>query len=106
MFWSTAYAQAAGAATAKPGLLEVVFPIILFLGIFYFVIGRPQQRKLKEHKTFLDALKRGDQVVTSSGILGVVTGITDTVVTLEVSDNVRLRVLKSQVLGRAKEGIA
>jgi preprotein translocase subunit YajC len=106
MFWSTAFAQAAGSPAAKPGLLEILFPIIVFLGIFYFMIGRPQQKRLKEHKDFVTKLQRGDQIITSSGILGTVTGITEKVVTLEIADNVRIRVLKTQVAGLAKEGIA
>lgn len=102
MFWSVAMAQAAGEA-AKPSMLETLFPFLAVLVVFYFVFSRPQQKKLKQHQDFLGNLKRGDQVVTSSGIFGSVTGINPNFVTLEVADNVRLKILKSQISGPVKD---
>lgn len=72
-------------------------PFILMFGVIYFLMIRPQQKKAKEQQSMLGALKHGDEVVTTSGLLGKVTGITDRVVTLEVADDVRVKMLKSQV---------
>jgi preprotein translocase subunit YajC len=88
----------------RPGTLESLFPIFAIIIAFYFFYSRPQQKRLKQHQDFLTALKRGDEVVTASGILGQVTGLTEKFITLEVAENVRIRVLKSQILGSAKEG--
>ncbi len=101
MLWSTAWAQAGGAA--QPSMLEQFLPIIALIAIFYFFIIRPQSKRAKQHGDFLSALKRGDEVVTNGGIFGRVEGITDSFVTLEVADDVKIRVLKSQVLTSAKE---
>ena len=72
----------------------------MFAGIFavvYFLMIRPQQKKMKEQQDMLGGLKHGDDILTQSGILGKVTGITDKVVTVEVADNVRVKMMKSQV---------
>ena len=66
-------------------------------GVLYFLVLRPQQKKIKEQQTMLSTLKHGDEIVTTSGILGKVTGITEKVVTVEVADNVRVKMMKSQV---------
>jgi len=94
-----AYA-AAGAAGAPPqgGLLSML-PLVLIFIVFYFLLIRPQQKKAKEQQQFLSALEKGQQVVTSGGIHGKITGLTDTVVTLEVADNVRIKVSRAYVMG-------
>jgi preprotein translocase subunit YajC len=106
LFLSTALAQTAPAATAaKPTMAETLFPFAIILIFFYLFLGRPQQKKLKEQQGFLSSLKRGDQVITSSGIHGEITGITEKFVTLQVADNVRLKILRTHILGSAtKEG--
>jgi preprotein translocase subunit YajC len=106
MFLSVAYAQAQGAAPAGPGLLEQVVPFIAIFAIFYFLIIRPQSKRHKEHQSFLNTMKRGDSVVTTGGIFGKVEGISDKFVTLEVSDGVNIRILKSQVASTVNEGAA
>ena len=101
---SVALAQsAAPSVQAKPSLLETIFPFLAILVVFYFVFSRPQQKKMKEHQDLLATLKRGDKVITNSGIFGEITGVTDKFVTLEVSENVRIRILKSQIAGQANE---
>ncbi len=85
------------AAPQPPGLMGMLLPIVLMIGVFYFLSIRPQQKKMKLQQEMLGALKHGDEVLTSSGMLGKVTGITEQVVTLEVADNVRVKMLKSQV---------
>lgn len=91
-----------------PGILEQVIPFIAIFGIFYFLIIRPQSKRAREHQDFLSKIKRGDSVITASGILGKVEGITDKFVTLEVADGVSVRILKSQIASTANvnEGAA
>jgi preprotein translocase subunit YajC len=65
--------------------------------IFYFLLIRPQQKKQKEHRKMIENLKKGDRVITTGGIYGRVTGITDTVVTLEISEKVRVKVVRGNI---------
>ena len=105
MFWSLAYAQSAvGTAAAKPGLLETLAPMAAMLFIAYIFLLRPNQKKMGDHQKFLTNMKRGDQVITNGGIFGEVMGVTEKFITLQVAENVRIKVLKSQVVGLAKEG--
>jgi preprotein translocase subunit YajC len=91
----TAFAQTAG--TAAPGSdLMGLLPIILMFVILYFLMIRPQMKKAKEHKTMLEALQKGDEVV-AVGILGKVTRITDAYVGLEIADNVVIQVQKQAI---------
>ena len=104
-FMTSAWAQeAAQTATKGPGIFEQMIPFVAIFAIFYFFIIRPQSRRHKEHQTFLTALKRGDNVLTTGGIYGRIEGITDQFVKLEVSDGVEIRVLKTQISGPVKEG--
>jgi len=103
MFGSVAYAQAANAA-ASPAGGSIMVPLALSFAIFYFLIIRPQSKRQKKHTGFLGNLKRGDSVLTSSGILGTVEGITDKFVTLEIAEGVRIKILKGQLAGLANLG--
>ena len=98
----TGIAYAADAAPAAGGGFGAFIPLILIFVIFYFLLIRPQQKKAKEHQQFLANLKKGDAVVTSGGIYGTITGLTDAVVTLEIADNVRVKVARGYVLGPEK----
>ena len=91
-----AYAQAAPGA-GGPGPLVTILPFILIFVIMYFMVIRPQQKKAREHQDMLRKLKRNDEVMTSGGIYGKVTALTDHVVTLEVAPNVRIRVNRPQI---------
>jgi preprotein translocase subunit YajC len=75
-------------------------PMALIFVVFYFMLIRPQQKKQKEQQDWLKALKKGDEVVTSGGLIGKIAGLTDNTVTLEV-DKVRLKVLRSHISGKA-----
>jgi preprotein translocase subunit YajC len=75
MFVSPAFAQAAGAAPSAGAAFAQFLPIILIFVIFYFLLIRPQQKKMKEHRAMVEALRRGDQVVTSGGIVGKVSKV-------------------------------
>lgn len=83
--------------TQQGGMLQMMLPLVIMIGVMYFVAIRPQQKKAKEHQALLSGLKSGDEVITTSGILGTITGMSDKVVNLEVSKNVQIKVLKSQV---------
>lgn len=95
-FASTAHAMgAAGGAGAEPVSPLVQFmPLILVAAIFYFLLIRPQQKEAKDRKALIDALKRGDEIVTSGGIYGRVSSIDNDVVTIEVAQNVKIRIKK------------
>ena len=88
----------AQAAPAQPGMggFGLLMPIAL-IAIMYFLMIRPQMKRAKEHRAMLDKLSKGDEVITSGGIAGTVTDIGDNFVTLEVADNVRVRVQKAAV---------
>ena len=87
---------------AQPGFFEMMVPFIFIFVVFYFLIMRPQGKKQKEHLSFLSALKRGDEVLTASGILGRIEGLTDQYVTLEIADGVRIKMLRNQVAASSK----
>ncbi|MFH7326313.1 preprotein translocase subunit YajC [Desulfurivibrio sp. C05AmB] len=97
----------AHAAEAAPtgGGLGAFIPLILIFVIFYFLLIRPQQKKAKEHQHFLAALKIGDEVVSSGGLQGTITGLTDTVVTLEIADKVRVKVARPYIMGPANRDL-
>jgi preprotein translocase subunit YajC len=91
-----------GQAAGGPGpLVQVLFFGALF-AIMYFLMIRPQAKQLKEHKSLISSLKKGDEVVTQGGLIGRIYAITDTMVTLEIANSVRVRVLKTSVQGRVQ----
>jgi preprotein translocase subunit YajC len=89
----------AQAASSPGGGLTSFVPIIAMIGIFYFLVLRPQSKKAKEQQKMLSELKKGDDVVTQGGIIGKISGIKDNEITLQVQEGVRLRVLRSSVTG-------
>ncbi len=103
MGWITAIAWAqgpeGGTGGGTGGIIASLIPFILIIVIFYFLLILPQQRRQKKHKQLLEALKKGDKVVTSSGILGTVTNLNKTTVTLQVADNVKIKILRDTVTG-------
>src|ERR1700693_3258146 len=92
----TAYAQAAGASQGGGDTLMGLMPIILMFVIMYFIMIRPQMKKAKEHKTMLESLQRGDEL-NAVGLLGKITRISDTYLTLESAPNVTIQVQKQSV---------
>lgn len=81
------------------GMSQFVMLAIMFV-IFYFLLIRPQQKRAKEHREMLGNLKRGDEIVTSGGVIGKISGLTDTIVTIEVAEKIRLRVLRTHISGK------
>ncbi len=99
-----AYAMGQGGAAAQGGqgfLGTPLLPIILMLGIMWFLLIRPQQKKQKEHREMLDNLKKGDVIITNGGLYGRITGTTDATLTVEIADRVRVKVSRGHVAGLA-----
>ena len=94
MFVTPAYAQDAGAG----GAIASFLPLILIFAIMYFLLIRPQQKRVKEHQKMVQALRRGDQVVTQGGVIGKVSKVKeDGEIEVEIAEGVRVRVVKSTV---------
>lgn len=81
---STAHAQAAGAAQ-QPSLLMSFGPLVLIFVVFYFLLIRPQVKRQKEHKSMVDALNKGDEILTAGGLIGKITELTDQYATIQIS---------------------
>ncbi|MCB2100481.1 MAG: preprotein translocase subunit YajC [Rhodobacterales bacterium] len=97
MFVSPAYAQAAGGAAGGSGL-EAFIPMILIFVVFYFLLIRPQQKKMKQHKEMLNEIRRGDKVVTGGGIIATVTKVVnDEELQVEIAEGVKVRVQRGMV---------
>ncbi len=97
MFVTPAYAQAAAPAGAA-GIASFL-PLILIFVIMYFLMIRPQQKKLKEHRAMVEALKKGDEVITQGGLVGKVTSVRDNELEVEIAPGVKVRVIRATVTG-------
>lgn len=96
MFASPAYAQAAGGAPAGGGAFFLqIAPLLFIFVIFYFLLIRPQQKRLKAHRALVEAVRRNDVVVTAGGLIGKVTKVDETEVEIEIASNVRVRAIKA-----------
>lgn len=78
--------------------------MILMFAVFYFILIRPQVKKQREHQALLNRLEKGDMVVTRGGLIGKISGLTDTVLTIELQEKVRVRVLRTHVDGKYQPG--
>lgn len=96
MFATPAYAQAAAGGSAS--LIANFMPLVLVFAIMYFLLIRPQQKKVKEHKALVEGLRRGDQIVTSGGIVGKVAKVNeDGMIEVEIAEGVKVKVIRSTV---------
>ena len=105
-YWLTLSVQAFAQSSPSgptPSLFEQFMPFIFIFVIFYFLLIRPQQKRNRQHQDFLGKLKRGDSVLTAGGVFGTVEGLTDRFVTLEIADDVRIRILKNQIASPVAE---
>ncbi len=84
--------------------LTTLLPLLLMFVVFYFFLMRPQQKKAKELQEMLAALRKGDQVITSGGIMGRITGLTDQYAVIEVQEKVRMKVLRSHIASKQASG--
>ena len=96
MFVSPAYAQAAGGAGGAAAITQFI-PLILIFVIMYFLILRPQQKRMKDHRNMVAELKRGDQVVTQGGLIGKVTDVKDDELSVEIAQGVKVRVVRATI---------
>ena len=102
-----AYAMGGGGASGAGGQgggFGAFLPLIAMFAIFYFLLIRPQQKKAKAHKQLLASLKKGDKVVSSGGLHGVITGLTDDMVTMEIAPKIRVKVSRGSVSGVMAKG--
>ena len=95
-----AHAEAQAVAAQNP-LLQFL-PLVVVFVIFYFLMIRPQKKKFEEEQNLINKLSKGDEIYTKSGFIGKIYGLTDKVIDLEITDGVRVKVLKSQIGGLAK----
>jgi preprotein translocase subunit YajC len=100
-------------AQAAPGAFEMlnslIIPTVLIIGIMYFLMIRPQQRRLKEHRDMVAAIRRGDTVVTSGGIIGKVTKVEENELQVEIAEGVKIKIVRgtvSEVRGKSDKGEA
>ena len=106
-FIGYAYAMGGGGTGAEGGQASGFMgflPLVIMFAIFYFLLIRPQQKKAKQHKELLGALKKGDHVISSGGLHGMVTGLTDDVVTMEIAPKVRVKVSRGSISGFIPKG--
>ncbi|HBS25770.1 MAG TPA: preprotein translocase subunit YajC [Gammaproteobacteria bacterium] len=92
---SDAHAQAAPAGGGDP--LQFIIMIGVFFAIMYFMIIRPQSKRTKEHKSLIDGLNKGDEVVTNGGVLGKVTGLDDSFITIKIASDVEVQIQRQAV---------
>ena len=98
-FVSQVWAQAGGAdSDSSSGLLSLI-PFVLIFIVFYFLLILPQQRRRKKQQELLEAIKKGDKVITSSGIWGTVTNMDKETVTLQIADNTKIRLQRDHISG-------
>jgi len=94
MLISPAYAQAAGGGGFD---IQALLPLVLIFAVFYFLLIRPQQKRAKQHKEMLGAIRRGDKVVTGGGIVGTVAKVADDELTVEIAKDVRVQVMRGSI---------
>jgi preprotein translocase subunit YajC len=94
-----------GAAGAGGGMaaFQQIIPLVFMFAIFYFLLIRPQQKKAKEHKILLESMKKGDNVITAGGVHGKVSAVENDLVTLEIANNVNIKITKSYIASIKKD---
>ena len=80
-----------------PSFLEQMMPLFFIFAIIYLLLIRPSQKRIKKHNEFVEKVKKGDRVVTASGIVGTIDGTTENYVTLEIADKVKIKILRNQI---------
>ena len=93
-FISDAMAQG---ADSQAGTLELILPLLLMFGIFYFLLIRPQQKKAKEHKNLIGALSKGDEIITNGGLLAKISAIDENFLTCIIAENVEVKIQRHSI---------
>lgn len=96
-FADTGTQAVAAVGAQQPSTLMTLLPFVAMFAVFYFLMIRPQQKKMKEHETLMNSLQKGEEIITQAGIFGKIHGIADKFITVEVDNNVKIKILKSQV---------
>ncbi len=99
-FISNAYAQDAGSQSSLLSFL----PLIVIFAVFYFMLIRPQMKRSKEHRQLVSQLSKGDEVITNGGLLGRITNVSDSFVTLELADNIIIKLQRQAVANVMPKG--
>ncbi len=94
---------AAGGAGGGMAAFQQIIPLVFMFAIFYFLLIRPQQKKAKEHKALLESMKKGDNVITAGGVHGKVSAVENELVTLEIANNVNIKITKSYIAAIKKD---
>ena len=107
LFMSNAHAQTTTTTTSTPAsgtqpaspasTFQMFLPMVLVFVLFYFLLIRPQSKQRKQHQELVNNLKKGDEVITAAGIYGKIHGVADNIVTVEIADNVRIKMDKQQI---------
>jgi preprotein translocase subunit YajC len=97
VFISNAYAQATAAAQSTEQSLLGMLPLVLMFVVLYFVMIRPQMKRQKEHKAMIEAVAKGDEIVTAGGVIGKITKLGDSIVNLEVANGIELQIQRSAI---------
>ena len=100
---SDAHAQAAAAAPQGTSMMKFIL-LPLMIVVFYFLLIRPQQKRHKEHQNLLSKLAAGDEVITAGGLLGRITEVSDSFITVEIADGVRIKVQRQQITQLVPKG--
>lgn len=95
----SAHAEGAAAGSASEGFASLI-PLLLIMVIFYFLLIRPQQKKLKEHKAMVENTQKGDSIITAGGILGKVIEVKEDILTIEIADGVKVKVKRDTIAGQ------
>jgi len=95
MFASPAYAAAGAAPSGAAGFMVQMFPLLLIFVIFYFLLIRPQQRRMKQHRDLIGAVKKNDVAITGGGVIGKVVKVDENEVELEIASGVKIKVVKA-----------
>ena len=90
-------AMAQGAQAQQGGTLELILPLLLMFAIFYFLLIRPQQKKAKEHKTMIEALNKGVEIITNGGLLAKISDVDENFMTCKISENVEVKIQRHAI---------
>ncbi len=103
-FISDAMAEAAPAAAQQPNMIEALFPFIILFVVFYFLLIRPQSKRAKEHKAMVEAVGKGDEVITQGGLYGKVTEVSEEYLQVQLADNVEVKVQRAAITSLLPKG--
>jgi preprotein translocase subunit YajC len=103
-FISDAFAEGAAAAQQQPNMLEALLPFIVLFIVFYFLLIRPQQKRAKEHKALVQGLQKGEEIISSGGLLGKVTSVEDDYVKVELNAGVEVLMQRQAIASVLPKG--